>query len=78
MMCEQVGHCPFFNDKIPMEQGIGAIFKKKYCLGHQEICARYQILLALGGNAVPDTLYPNMHNVAKKLIEEATQKPEKR
>lgn len=32
----------------------------------QERCACCQVFLALGAHAIPDTLYPNMHNVAKK------------
>ncbi|UWG96327.1 hypothetical protein LPY66_15680 [Dehalobacter sp. DCM] len=70
MDCVQLGKCPFYNDKIPMDNGIGAVFKKKYCKGNQGLCARYQVLTAVGQSYVPDSFYPNMVDIAKKIIED--------
>ncbi len=71
MKCECLSGCLFYNDKMPMDHGIGAIFKKKYCLGNQAICARYQVFRALGRGFVPDNLYPNMLDMAQAMIENA-------
>ena len=74
MDCIKLQTCPFYNDKMPMDQGIGAIFKNKYCSGNNEICARYKVLNALGPAFVPSTLYPNMHDIAEKILAEAKSK----
>lgn len=52
-----------------MEKGFGAIFEKKYCEDNTFTCARYLVAEALGLEHVSDSLYPNMTDVAKKLIE---------
>ena len=41
--CECLDGCPFFNDKMSDASGLGAIFKKKCCLGDNAQCARYLI-----------------------------------
>jgi hypothetical protein len=69
MDCIKINFCPFYNDKMPMDRGLGAIYKKKYCLGNNEICARWKVLQALGSAHVPDTLYPSMLDVANQIIE---------
>ncbi len=66
--CECLKGCPFFNDKMPDDSGMGAIFKKKYCLGDFNKCARYMVFKALGKPKVPTNLYPNMHDRAKDII----------
>lgn len=71
MDCAYLGGCPFYNDKLQMDQGIGSIFKKKYCTGNNELCARYRVLCRLGEGFVPSSLYPNMLDVADEIIEEA-------
>ena len=68
MKCDRLDSCPFFNDKMTMEQGIGSIFKKKYCLGNYVLCARYKIQSELGIAFVPDNLYPGMHDIAEQII----------
>ncbi len=71
MDCEYLRVCPFYNDRMPMDHGIGAIFKKKYCLGNQDICARYRIASELGKPFIPDALYPNMLEMAQRIVEDA-------
>jgi hypothetical protein len=66
--CEFLNGCPFFNDKLPMEIGLGALFKKRYCQGDNSECARYMIATTLGRGKVPGDLFPNMLDKAKKLI----------
>ena len=66
--CECLNGCPFFNDKMKDTEGIGAIFKRKYCLGNNAECARYMVFKKLGRSRVPSNLYPNMHDQAKQII----------
>lgn len=57
-----------------MDHGVGSIFKQKYCLGDYLLCARYEVCIALGPEAVPTNLYPNMHDISHKILAEATSK----
>lgn len=68
--CECLPKCPFFNGKINPTDGLGAMYKRHYCLGDNSSCARLMVLRALGRDRVPPTLFPNQAEVAKKLIEE--------
>jgi hypothetical protein len=54
-----------------MESGLGAIYKKKYCMGNNANCARYMVLQNLGPEYVPDTLYPSMFDVAQQIVASA-------
>ena len=66
--CELLTGCPFFNDKMKDTEGLGAIFKNKYCKGDNSQCARYMVYKKLGKPGVPANLYPNMHDQAKKIL----------
>jgi len=66
--CECLDGCPFFNDKMDSESGMGWIYKNKYCLGDNTECARYMVFLELGKPAVPVDLFPNMVDRAKKIL----------
>lgn len=68
--CECLTGCPFFNDKMDIEQGIGLIYKNKYCLGDNSKCARYMVFKTKGKPFVPPTLYPNMVDAANRIISE--------
>lgn len=70
MQCVNLENCPFYNDNMPMQKGIGSIFKKKYCEGSSEFCARYMVLSELGPDYVTSSLYPNMTDIAAKLIQD--------
>lgn len=72
MDCEKLQACPFYNDKMPMDKGLGAIYKKKYCKGNHLNCARFAVFEALGPEYVPVNLYPNMINVANNIINGTT------
>ena len=67
--CEKINSCPFFTDKMPDDSGLGAMYKKTYCKGDNSNCARYVALKALGPDNVPLSLYPNMIEDAKKMIQ---------
>ena len=70
--CFKLSECPFYQGKMPMERGIGAIYRKKYCNGNFEICARYRVLTSVGASYVPDSLYPGMQDIADSIIREVT------
>jgi hypothetical protein len=69
--CECLKGCLFFNDKMPMESGMGKIFKGKYCQGDNSSCARHMVFKKIGREKVPSNLYPNMNDRAKQIIEKA-------
>ncbi|MGE4548095.1 MAG: hypothetical protein AB7C89_00930 [Intestinibacillus sp.] len=70
MDCVNLPGCPFYHDKMPMDKGMGAIYKKKYCQGNQLQCARYIVRMEAGPEYVPSNLYPNMVDVAQKILSE--------
>ena len=67
--CEKLAKCPFYNDKMDINRGVGAMYKKKYCEGDKTICARYIVATKLGPEFVGN-LYPNMNDAAEKLLAE--------
>ncbi len=68
--CEKLAKCPFYQGKMSMESGLGAMYKKKYCEGDKTTCARYMIATTLGPEFVTEKIYPNMNSVAEKMIAE--------
>jgi hypothetical protein len=66
--CECLVGCPFFNDKMKDTDGLGAMYKKKYCRGDYSKCARYMVFKILGKPSVPIDLFPNMNERAKKIL----------
>lgn len=66
--CELLKGCSFFNDKMSIEKGLGAIYKKNYCQGDSSKCARYMVAKKLGREKVPINLYPNMLDRANEII----------
>jgi hypothetical protein len=70
MTCEKLSKCPFYNDKMDISKGIGAMYKKKYCEGDKTQCARYIVATKIGPEHVTNSLYPNMHDKADKLLKE--------
>ncbi len=71
--CELLKGCLFFNDKMPPAVGLGAIYKRTYCLGDSGKCARYLVAKRLGREKVPLNLYPNMLDRARDLIAAASE-----
>ena len=66
--CEKLAKCPFYQGQMSMDSGLGSMYKKKYCEGDKNACARYMVATRLGPNFVTTSLYPNMVDVAKKLL----------
>lgn len=69
--CECLAACPFFNDKMEKMSAIADMYKKQYCLGNNEKCARHLIFDKLGKEKVPPDLYPNQLNKANKILADA-------
>jgi hypothetical protein len=70
MNCENLGGCSFYNDKMPMDRGLGQIQKQKYCEGEKSQCARYMVASSIGKENIPMDLYPIMMDRANKIIDE--------
>lgn len=70
--CEKLEKCPFYQGRMSMDSGIGAMYKKKYCEGDKTICARYMIATTVGPEFVTNSIYPNMTQQAEKIIAENT------
>lgn len=63
--CEMSGQCP-----VPGNQGVSAIFKKRYCNTNWTQCARYRLHQHEHSVRIPDWLLPNMAQEAQSLLEQ--------
>jgi len=74
MECERLAKCPFYQNKMPIESGLGSLYRKKYCEGDKTKCARYLVVTKLGAEYVPDDLYPNMDKRAEEIVAKNSKK----
>jgi len=71
MICEKTIKCPFYNNKMMVSSpSILNNYKKVYCEGDKNKCARYKVSTFLSAEKVPDNLYPNMIDKANEIIEQ--------
>ena len=68
--CEKLAKCPFYQGQMSMESGLGSMYKRKYCEGDKTQCARYMIATTVGPEFVTNHIYPNMKDMADKIIAE--------
>ena len=68
--CEKLSKCPFYQGKMSMDSGLGVLYKQKYCEGDKTTCARYIIATQLGAEYVTNNIYPNMNDLAAKMLAE--------
>lgn len=68
--CEKLAKCPFYQGKMSMDSGLGSMYKRKYCEGDKTQCARYRIATTVGPEFVTNHIYPNMKDIADKIIAE--------
>lgn len=68
--CEKLAKCPFYQGKMDINSGLGAMYKQKYCEGDKNTCARYIIATQLGPDYVNNNIYPNMNDLADKMLAE--------
>ena len=66
--CECLSGCIFFNDRMASMPVLAERWKQKFCLGDHAVCARHQVLAALGRGNVPPDLYPNQADRARQLM----------
>lgn len=64
--CPKLTKCPFFNDKMADKPAMANLYKKQFCKGNNDKCARFQVGSA--GKDVPLDLYPNQVDRVKELI----------
>lgn len=68
MKREKLAGCPFYQEKMPMECGLGAMYHKNYCETDKSKCARYLAAASLRQQRGPTDLYPNMNKRAEQII----------
>ena len=73
MDCEMTDTCPFFANKSDESRAV-ELLKEVYCRGHQQQCARYRVLKAVGRENVPLTLYPNQTHLVEGIIKKVREK----
>ena len=66
--CECLVGCPFFHDRMPIESGLGTVYKLNYCIGDFTKCARHIVVQVLGKERVPADLYPNQQARVAEII----------
>lgn len=68
--CEKLSKCPFYQGQMDINSGLGNMYRKKYCEGDKNTCARYIVATQLEPDYVTNHLYPNMNDMAEKLLAE--------
>jgi hypothetical protein len=67
--CVKLKGCPFFNDKMDNMPLLANMYKKNYCKGDFQSCARWIVSETVGKEKVPLDLFPNQADRAKGIIE---------
>ena len=67
-VCEKLEKCPFYQGQMKIDEGLGKMYKTKYCEGDKFSCARYIVATQLGGEYVTNHLYPNMKTQAEEIL----------
>jgi hypothetical protein len=63
MPCVNIDRCP-----IPLDEGVGPIYKKRFCKDNWDDCARFAVFSTLGPAHVPRWLRPNMRKEGEQII----------
>jgi hypothetical protein len=66
--CDLIEKCIFFNDQMANMPSTAQVYKKMYCEGKFEECARFMIVKAKGREHVPGDLFPNQKDRAESII----------
>ncbi len=66
--CECLAGCAFFNDRMTDMPATANLYKKQFCQGNNEGCARHMVFRTLGKEKVPSDLYPNDADRARQII----------
>jgi hypothetical protein len=66
--CPRVSICPFYKQHLEQNPALAEELHSRYCLSNYLACARYSVAKGLGSDRVPDTLYPNQHEKARRML----------
>jgi hypothetical protein len=66
--CSCITGCPFFLDRLGLKPALAELYKKSYCQGAWNTCARFMVAQALGKTCVPGDLFPNQSERAAQLL----------
>lgn len=70
--CKRINQCPFFKDQMAHKPTVAEFYKRKYCTGGEfNACARYIVLMQLGGEYVPADLYPNQTDRLEDILKKS-------
>jgi uncharacterized protein VirK/YbjX len=66
--CEQLSKCSFFEDTLKNKPTALEEIKRRYCRSNFSICARYKVMIVLGGEKVPTDLFPGDSRRANHIL----------
>lgn len=66
--CPRISICPFYTQHLEKNPALAEELRGRYCLSNYLACARYSVAKGLGGERVPDTLHPNQHAEARRIL----------
>jgi hypothetical protein len=66
--CEYLNTCLFLKDTLEGMPACSDLYKRTYCKGGYQTCARFVVLQAIGRENVPGDLLPNDSARAQELV----------
>ncbi|HIJ78551.1 MAG: hypothetical protein OEY01_05435 [Desulfobulbaceae bacterium] len=66
--CERMDRCRYFLEHLKELEAVQEMWKRKFCKGDKNQCARYMVLKELGVDQVPDYLVPTQVDKAKEIL----------
>lgn len=67
-LCKYAANCPVFTAALGPLPHIGLRYRKAYCRGGWDECARFAVAEAVGRAGVPAGLLPNESQTARELV----------
>lgn len=67
-LCKYATTCPVFSAALGPLPHIGLRYRRAYCRGSWEGCARFVVAEAVGRHSVPPGLLPNESAMARELV----------
>lgn len=68
--CPRISICPYYAQQLAKNPVMAEELRSRYCLSNYLACARYSVAKGLGSDQVPDTLHPNQHSEARRILGE--------
>jgi hypothetical protein len=66
--CELIENCIFINDRKTTMPSTASAYRKIYCEQDFATCGRYMVCMTIGGEHVPQDLFPHQSDRAKDII----------